>query len=196
MGEEPRASGRELGRVGGPVAAAIPAASVRNGRAQAGRFPSACMYTGRTERPCCLCGDHDTVSRVDLPPRTIKLLRNGDPIAWQDVVGDVTLEFCESDWELVTDLVLNVGVLPLSRCNAAKASFSLREDYEALLNATRSPQDQTEREAAALAAAADTLARDDDLVETRDLVEARLVRMALSELGVASPDDPPAQEGD
>jgi hypothetical protein len=147
------------------------------------------MYTGRTDQPCCLCGTEATVSRVDLPPRTITLLRNGDPIAWQDVVGDVTLEFCDDDWQLVAELVLDVGVLPLSRCNAAKASFSLREDYEALLNATRSPQDQTEREAEALAAADETIAnREDPMVERRDLVEARLVRMALEELGVASSD--------
>jgi hypothetical protein len=30
------------------------------------------MYTGRTEKPCCLCGDPETAHRIDIPPRTIR----------------------------------------------------------------------------------------------------------------------------
>ncbi|MFB6242558.1 MAG: hypothetical protein ABEH80_00545 [Halobaculum sp.] len=146
------------------------------------------MYTGRTEQPCCLCDSPDTSHRIEVPPRAIQLLQNGDPIAWRDVVGTVTLEFCENDWELVCDLVLDTGVSPLSRCNVARASFDLRADFEALLNDTREQQDQTELERRLLAEAAETVAAvDDPMTETRDLVEARVVQMAMSELGVREP---------
>ncbi|MEZ3116441.1 hypothetical protein RYH80_11025 [Halobaculum sp. MBLA0147] len=144
------------------------------------------MYTGRTEQPCCLCDDRDTAHRIEVPPRAIQLMENGDPIAWRDVVGAVTLEFCESDWEVVCDLVLETGMSPLSRCNAARASFDLREDFEALLNDTRGEPDQTDLEERMLAAAADTVAAvDDPMTEDRDLVEARVVQLSLRELGVA-----------
>jgi hypothetical protein len=146
------------------------------------------VYTGRTEQPCCLCDSPDTSHRIEVPPRAIQLLQNGDPIAWRDVVGTVTLEFCENDWELVCDLVLDTGVSPLSRCNVARASFDLRADFEALLNDTREQQDQTELERRLLAEAAETVAAvDDPMTETRDLVEARVVQMAMSELGVREP---------
>jgi hypothetical protein len=74
---------------------------------------------------------------------------------------------------------------PLSRCNAARASFVLREDFEALLNATREEPDQTPLEERMLSEARDVKRRwqnDDDLVETRDLVEARIVEWALTDL--------------
>jgi hypothetical protein len=141
------------------------------------------MYTGRTEQPCCLCGDAETVARIDLPPRTVTLMRNADPIAWQDVVGEVTIEFCESDWELVRELVLDVGMLPLSRCNVAHASMSFREDFEALLNDTRAAPDQTELEARALDRSRDVL--DDPDPEPVAAVQARITLRALAELGVA-----------
>jgi hypothetical protein len=112
---------------------------------------------------------------------------HSEPVAWRDVVGEVSLHFCESDWELVSDLVCDVGVLPLSRCNVAYASFSIREDFEALVNETRPEPDQTDLEARLLASADDVLAAHDagEDVERRALVEARVVRMSLSELGVA-----------
>lgn len=156
------------------------------------------MYTGRTERPCCLCGDPETRTRVDVPPRAIQLMLHSDPVAWRDVVGEVSLHFCESDWDLVADLVCDVGVLPLSRCNVAYASFSVREDFEALLNETRPEPDQTELEVRLLASADDVLAAhaDGEDVERRALVEARIVRMSLSELGVADARERPARADD
>ncbi len=65
------------------------------------------MYTGKIEKPCCLCGTPETVTRLDLPPRAVTLMRNGGPIAWRDIVGEVSIHFCASDWETVTDLVSN-----------------------------------------------------------------------------------------
>jgi hypothetical protein len=148
------------------------------------------MYTGTTERPCCLCGDTDTVARIDVPPRAVTLMRNGGPIAWRDIVGEVALYFCESDWALVSDLVRQLGTHPLSRCNAAHASFSLREDYEALLTQTRAEPDQTELESRLLAEAATVVEGydDDPMSEPRDLVEALVVRRALAELDVSDTD--------
>lgn len=112
-------------------------------------------------------------------------MKNGDPIAWRDVIGSVTIEFCESDWEVVRDLVLETGMSPLSRCNVARASFDLRADFEALLNDTKAEQDQTELESRLLAEASETVeSADDPMTEERDVVEARVVQLALSELGV------------
>jgi hypothetical protein len=141
------------------------------------------MYTGQTEQPCCLCGADETVARLDLPPRTVTLMRNSDPIAWRDVVGEVSIHFCASDWDLVTELVLDMGMLPLSRCNVAHASMSFREDFEALLNATRDEPDQTKLEGRALERSREVL--DDPDAERTAAVQARVVRMALEELGVA-----------
>jgi hypothetical protein len=143
------------------------------------------MYTGKTERPCCLCSDPDTAARLDLPPRAVQLMRNAEPIAWRDIVGEVSVHFCASDWETVRDLVLDIGMSPLSRCNVAHASFDLREDFEALLNATRSEPDQTELERRMLDRAESVLAAGpDDLVDERDVVEAKVVRWALAEFDV------------
>ncbi|WP_224269387.1 hypothetical protein [Haloprofundus salinisoli] len=141
------------------------------------------MYTGKTEKPCCLCGERATVARLDLPPRAVTLMRNSGPIAWRDIVGEVSIHFCASDWETVTDLVSNLGMSPLSRCNVAYASFDLREDFEALLSATRDEPDQTETERRLLAKS-DRVLTDDD-AESRAVVEAKVVRWALEDLGVA-----------
>ncbi|WP_299235010.1 hypothetical protein [Natronomonas sp.] len=144
------------------------------------------MYTGRTEKPCCLCGNPETDHRIDIPPRAIQLLKHAGPIAWQDVEGEVSLYFCRDDWETVRELVLETGMSPLSRCNAGRASFVLREDFEALLNDVRAEPDQRPLERELLAEAEETLERyedGDDLVETRDLVEARIVTWALEDLG-------------
>ncbi|WP_435062788.1 hypothetical protein [Halobaculum sp. EA56] len=145
------------------------------------------MYTGRTEQPCCLCDSPETVARIDIPPRTVQLMKHADPIAWRDIVGEVSIHFCESDWETVADLVLNLGMNPLSRCNVARASFDLREDFEALLNDTRDEPDQTDLERRMLADADETLsAVEDPMTEERDVVEARVVVDSLAELGVVS----------
>lgn len=144
------------------------------------------MYTGRTEKPCCLCGNPETDHRIDIPPRAIQLLKHAGPIAWRDVEGEVSLYFCQNDWETVRELVLETGMSPLSRCNAGRASFVLREDFEALLNDTRAEPDQRPLERRLLSEAEETLERHeagDDLVETRDLVEARVVAWALEDLG-------------
>ncbi len=72
---------------------------------------------------------------------------------------------------------------PLPRCNVAYASFDLREDFEALLNATRDEPDQTETERRLLAKSDRALADDD--AEPRAVVEAKVVQWALEDLGVA-----------
>ena len=140
------------------------------------------MYTGKTEQPCCLCGDPDTVTRLDLPPRAVQLMQHSGPIAWRDIVGEVSIHFCQSDWELVRDLVLNVGVSPLSRCNVAHASFDLREDFEALLNEIRDEPDHSDLEAEMQAEAERVLDNTDDpYVEERDIVEARVVQWVFED---------------
>jgi len=132
------------------------------------------MYTGKTEKACCLCGNPDTKTRLDLPPRAVPLLKHADPIAWQDIVGEVSIYFCGSDWETVRDLVLETGMSPLSRCNAARASFDLRDE-----------PDHTEIESEMRAEAVETLAnRDDPYVEERDLVEARVIEWVFEDTEV------------
>jgi hypothetical protein len=142
------------------------------------------MYTGKREMPCCLCGDRETVTRIDLPPRTVQLLDNSGPIAWRDIVGEVSIHFCESDWAVVRDLVLDMGMSPLNRCNAAKASLDIREDFEALLNDVREEPDQSPTEQRMLDESERVIAEynADATIETRDLVEARIIRWALDEL--------------
>jgi hypothetical protein len=144
------------------------------------------MYTGKTERPCCLCADPDTVARVDLPPRAVQLLKHSGPIAWRDIEGDVSIYFCESDWEVVEYLVLEQGTSPLGKCNVARASFVLREDFEALLAATRDEPDQRPLEREMYDDATRVIegyGESDSLSSARDLVEARIVRWALDDLG-------------
>ena len=143
------------------------------------------MYTGRTEKPCCLCGWPETNHRVDIPPRAVQLLKHSGPIAWRDIEGEVSLHFCADDWETVRELVFETGMSPLSRCNAGRASFVLREDFQALLNETRAEPDQKPLEAEMRADAESVLERHgagDDHVEDRDLVEARIVQWALEDL--------------
>jgi hypothetical protein len=147
------------------------------------------MYTGKTTKPCCLCGREKTAHRIDIPPRAVQLLKNAGPIAWRDIVGEVSIHFCADDWETVRDLVLDTGMSPLSRCNAARADFDLREDFEALLNKTKDEPDQTVLEREMLADTDAVLA--DEKATDRERVEALVVRWALSDLGVADldPDD-------
>ena len=142
------------------------------------------MYTGKTGKPCCLCGNPETTSRLDIPPRAVQLLKHSGPIAWQDIIGEVSIYFCESDWETVLDLVLDAGMSPLSRCNAARADFDLRADFEALLNDVRDEPDQEPLEAEMLADAREVLDtyEEENNVETRDVVEARVVTWALADL--------------
>jgi hypothetical protein len=143
------------------------------------------MYTGKTEMPCCLCGDRDTVARLDLPPAVVPLMENAGPIAWRDIVGEVSIHFCASDWELVCDLVLDMGTLPLGRCNVARASFDIREDFEALLNDVREEPDQSLTERRMLAESDRVIAEyeSEETIETRDLVEARVIRWAIEDAG-------------
>ena len=151
------------------------------------------MYTGRTDTPCCLCGNPKTASRIEVPPRAVTLMKNSGPIAWQDIVSPVTLQFCADDWELVADLAVQMGHHPLSRCNVAYASFDLREDFEALLNATKEVPDQTELERRLLDRSREVLAAaDDPMTERRQLVEATIIERALATLDGA---DPPADPG-
>lgn len=142
------------------------------------------MYTGKTEMPCCLCGDRDTVARLDLPPQTVQLMANSDPIAWRDIVGEMSIHFWESDWTLVRDLGLDTGMHPLSRCNVARASFGVREDFEALLNDVRGEPDQTPIERRMLDESRRMIEGrgNDEPVEVRALVEANVIRWALEDL--------------
>jgi hypothetical protein len=143
------------------------------------------MYTGQTEQPCCLCGDPDTAARVDLPPRAVRAMKHSGPIAWRDIEGEVSIHFCASDWELVEDLVVEKGLNPLGRCNVARASFVLREDFEALLNDARAEPDQEPLEREMYETATRVVEEYDDadtLHSRRDLVEARLVRWTLEDL--------------
>ena len=150
------------------------------------------MYAGLKNTPCCLCGRDETQSRIEVPPRALDLMENGGPIAWQDVVGSVTLRFCADDWALVSDLAVEMDTHPLGRCNAAHVSLDLREDHEALLSATKEATDQTEFEARLATRAEETLeAIDDPYTETRDVVEAIVVLRALEELGVRDPPGDP-----
>jgi len=150
------------------------------------------VYTGKTERPCCLCGDPDTVARLDLPPRSVQRMKNADPIAWRDIVGEVSIHFCEGDWAIVCDLVLETGLSPLPRCNVARASFDIREDFEALLDDVRDEPDQTPTERRMLEEAAERIDRAERegiaAANTRDLVEAYVRRWALANLDVADPE--------
>jgi hypothetical protein len=145
------------------------------------------MYTGKTEQPCCLCDDPETVARLDLPPRAVTLMKHGGRIAWRDIVGDVSVHFCASDWELVCDLVVDLGQNPLSRCSVARASFDLRADFEALTRIRKDEPDQSALEAERLRESTRVVDRygDDPMVETRDYVEARVVQWTLEDLGVA-----------
>ena len=154
------------------------------------------MYTGKTEKPCCLCGSPDTAVRLDLPPRAIQLLKHGEVIAWQDVVGEVSIHFCASDWETVAELVLEVGMSPLSRCNVARASFDLREDFEAFTGRAVDEPDQRPLERRLWAESEAVLAGETDYPPSdRDLVEARVVRWALEDTDASvarSPADRPS----
>ena len=156
------------------------------------------MYAGLKNTPCCLCGRDDTHTRIAVPPRALRLMDNGGPISWRDVVGTVTLRFCADDWDLVTDLAVEMDTHPLSRCNAAHVSLDLREDHEALLSATKAETDQTELEARLESEAEAALdAVDDPYTEERDVVEAIVVLRALEELGVRdSPGDAAAVAND
>ena len=144
------------------------------------------MYTGQTEQPCCLCDDPETAHRIDIFPRAVQLLENSGPIAWRDIEGEVSLHFCESDWELVREIVLDMGMSPLGRCNAARASMVFREDFEALLNDVRDEPNQTPLERRKREQAEEHVAEysEESNVDERDLVEARVVLDALAELDV------------
>ena len=148
------------------------------------------MYTGQTEQPCCLCDDPETDTRIDIFPRAVQLLKHSDPIAWRDIEGEVSLHFCVDDWNLVRELVEEMGLSPLGRCNAARASMVFREDFEALLNDVREEPDQTPLERRLRERAETHVADygDDPHVSERDYVEGRVVLDALDELGLTTPD--------
>ena len=150
------------------------------------------MYTGKRERPCCLCGNPDTARRLDLPPRAIEAMKHSGRVAWRDILGEVSIYFCQSDWETVSDLVLETGMNPISRCNAARADFDLRDDFEALTNAVRDRQDHAAHEREMLASARETIAAHEngETVEQQHLVEARVVKWTMTDLGVESDGEP------
>ena len=152
------------------------------------------MYTGKRERPCCLCGDPDTARRLNLPPRAIEAMKHSGRVAWRDIVGEVAIYFCASDWETVRDLVLETGMNPIGQCNAARADFDLREDFEALTNTVRERQDQQRKEQEMLESARETIDAHENgseghPPEERDLVEARVVQWTLADLQAAGEPD-------
>ena len=141
------------------------------------------MYTGKTEKPCCLCDDHEIEARIDLPPRAIQQLQHGGRIAWRDVVGIVSIYFCENDWETVKQLVLEMGLSPLPRCNVARASFDLRADFEALVNQRKDEQDHQELEARLWEESERVLSGETEYPpDDRELVEAQVIRWVLDDL--------------
>ena len=143
-----------------------------------GRRPVArSVYTGKTGEPCCLCGREETATRVDLPPRAIPRMKHSGPIAWRDVEGEVSVHFCAEDWATVRDLVLDAGMSPLGRCNAARADFDLRADFEALSNDRREQPDHGPVERRLLDRARETGSEATD----RERVQAWLVRAVLAE---------------
>ena len=144
------------------------------------------MYTGRTTQPCCVCDDPDTAARVDIPPRSIMLMENAGSVAWRDIVGTVSVHFCGDDWKLIVELVTEMKMNPLGRCNVARASFNIREDFEALLADTKDEPDQTALESRLITEARETLDayERDPMVETRDYVEAWITLDTLSELDI------------
>jgi len=146
------------------------------------------MYTGTTEKPCCLCDQPETVTRLELPPRAVTLMKHGDPIAWRDIVGTVTIFFCERDWETIRDLVLETRMSPLPRCNVARASFDLREDFEALVNNREGVPDHRALERRLLEESEYVIdGRQEHEPSERELVEAYVIRWALEDLEGLAP---------
>jgi hypothetical protein len=123
-------------------------------------------------------------------------MRHAGSVAWQDIVGPLSLYFCESDWELVSDLVLELGQNPISRCSVARASMTIREDFETYLSTTREVPDQLLLEAEMHAAAEAALADPMTPVDTREQVEARVVLWSLEELSIGPSHHPVADVGD
>jgi hypothetical protein len=147
------------------------------------------MYTGKTEQPCCLCDDPDTDTRLDLPPRAVPEMKHGDPIAWRDIEGEVSIHFCADCWATVRELVLETGLSPLPRCNAARADFDLREDFEALLKNVHDEPDHAPIERRMREESAAVLEDPDDHSD-RAVVEAWVVREVLADAESADTVEP------
>jgi hypothetical protein len=101
------------------------------------------VYIGQTAQACCLCDDPDTTARIDIPLRSILLIKDSGSVAWRDIVGAVSVHFCAGDWKLVGELVTEINTNPIGQYNVARASFSIREYFEALLAETRDEPNQT-----------------------------------------------------
>ncbi len=154
------------------------------------------MYTGQTVEPCCLCDDARTVQQVDLPPRCVKLMRHAGSVAWQDITGPLSLFFCASDWELVCDLVLDLGQNPIGRCSVARASMTIREDFETYLSQPRAVPDQQPLEAEMRTDAEATLAGSASTDDLRAQVQARMCLWSLEELSAIESSQAAANPGD
>jgi hypothetical protein len=123
-------------------------------------------------------------------------MQHAGSVAWQDVVGPLSLYFCESDWELVCDLVLELGQNPIGRCSVARASMTIREDFETYLSTTRDVPDQQPLEAEMRARAQATLADASTPVDTRAQVQARVLLWSLEELSSSAASQQLADVGD
>jgi hypothetical protein len=136
------------------------------------------MYTGKTEQPCCLCDNPSTTKRLDLPPRAITQMKHAEAIAWQDVVGEVSIHFCESDWQLVSELVLDMRLNPLGRCNVARVVRSargFRSNAFKNTGAARSGTNRTKDEKSA------PVLTNESEHERRDRIKAQLIRWVIEE---------------
>lgn len=78
------------------------------------------------------------------------------------------------------DLVLDMGQNPLGKCNVARASFVLREDFEALLNDVRDEPDHSGVEAELLADSERVRAAAEEATDS-ERVQAALVQWVLDE---------------
>lgn len=141
------------------------------------------MYGG-CRRSCCLCGTPKTVVRLELPPRAIQLCRNDDVAPWDDVVGSASAFLCRSDWQIVSALVLEIGMSPLPRFDASRFAFDRRTDPGA--RPRNGINDDPERVERRLRERADAvLSGAVEEPSPAALVEARLVDWALEDLDVA-----------
>lgn len=73
---------------------------------------------------CAVCGSHETVAAVELPPRALQLMRHGRAVNWRAVSAPATVRFCEPDWKFVVELVDDQETNPLAQCNAKYAEYA------------------------------------------------------------------------
>lgn len=84
---------------------------------------------------CAMCdgsmagAPHDN---MHVPPECLPLLENGDQYDPGDIMGDVTINFCENCSSTARGMV-GRGETPLPKCDADRCSIQKEEVFEALL---------------------------------------------------------------